>query len=193
MLVVNGIANARGTHAFLTQRQLPHMSQIVCEETALGLRLRYRDHQPLDVPLSARDGARLLRVRVWEDDALYAADMGEEAANWLSDVLGVPCLLVSANHGGWTRKLDASYVPWHLRWPFCAAEVGFADGFPFLLISEASLSELNARISASDPSAPAFPMNQFRPNIVISGCKAFDEDRWRRIRIGNVEFYSVKG
>lgn len=33
------------------------------------------------------------------------------------------CLKVSANHGGWTRKLDASYVPWHLRWPFCAAEV----------------------------------------------------------------------
>lgn len=47
---------------------------------------------------SARDGARLLRVRVWEDDALYAADMGEEAANWLSDVLGVPCLLVRATN-----------------------------------------------------------------------------------------------
>jgi uncharacterized protein YcbX len=64
--------------------------------------------------------------------------------------------------------------------------VSFADGFPLLLISQASLDDLNARLDQP------VPMNRFRPNLVVSGCEAFDEDRWQRIRIGTLEFDVAK-
>jgi len=64
--------------------------------------------------------------------------------------------------------------------------VSFADGFTCLLISEASLRDLNSRAPIQ------VSMRRFRPNLVISGCGAFEEDRWRRLRIGSVEFAGVK-
>jgi len=64
--------------------------------------------------------------------------------------------------------------------------VSFADGFPLLLISQASLDDLNARLSSP------VPMNRFRPNLVVSGCEAFAEDSWRRIRVGEIEFDVAK-
>jgi uncharacterized protein YcbX len=77
------------------------------------------------------------------------------------------------------RPVDPDYAgPGH--------RVGFADGFPFLLISEASLDDLNARL------AHPLPMARFRPNLVVGGCEAFAEDRWRRIRIGDLVLDLVK-
>ena len=64
--------------------------------------------------------------------------------------------------------------------------VGFADGFPFLLISEESLNELNSRLSEK------LPMNRFRPNIVVSGGNSFQEDSWKKIKIGEVVFRVAK-
>jgi uncharacterized protein YcbX len=64
--------------------------------------------------------------------------------------------------------------------------VSFADGFPLLLISQASLDDLNSRLDSP------VPMNRFRPNLVVSGCDSFAEDGWRRLRIGDVEFDVVK-
>ena len=58
----------------------------------------------------------------------------------------------------------------------------FADRLPILLISEASLQELNSR------SGMRLRMNRFRPNLVISGCAPFEEDSWKSIRIGDVTF-----
>lgn len=77
------------------------------------------------------------------------------------------------------RRVDARYA----RQP--SDQTGFADGYPFLLISQASLDDLSARL------AP-LPMNRFRPNIVVSGCDAFAEDDWREIRIGGIIFNIVK-
>ena len=67
-----------------------------------------------------------------------------------------------------------------------ADRVGFADGFPFLLLSEASLDDLNARLDSP------LPVNRFRPNIVVAGCVPYEEDRWRRVRVGGVGFRVVK-
>ena len=64
--------------------------------------------------------------------------------------------------------------------------VHFADGYPFLAISEASLTDLNDRIL--EHGEDAVPMNRFRPNLVISGCAAFAEDTWSHMRIGEVTF-----
>jgi uncharacterized protein YcbX len=63
---------------------------------------------------------------------------------------------------------------------------GFADGYPILLASEGSLEDLNARLETP------VPMNRFRPNLVVRGCPPFEEDRWKRIRIGEVELAVVK-
>mgnify|MGYP001828911861 CR=1 FL=1 len=65
-------------------------------------------------------------------------------------------------------------------------QVGFADGFPFLLISQASLDDLNRRL------AQPVAMLRFRPNLVVAGCEAFAEDGWRRIRVGELEFRVAK-
>lgn len=78
------------------------------------------------------------------------------------------------------RRIDARYAR------RLSDQTGFADSYPFLLISQASLDDLNARL------ASPVPINRFRPNIVISGCDAFAEDDWREIRIGGIVFNIVK-
>ncbi|MDO2321593.1 MOSC domain-containing protein, partial [Escherichia coli] len=67
-----------------------------------------------------------------------------------------------------------------------AVPLAFADGFPFLLTSEASLRDLQKRCKAS------VQMEQFRPNLVVTGAEAWDEDAWKVIRIGSVIFDVVK-
>ena len=68
--------------------------------------------------------------------------------------------------------------------------VSFADGYPFLLITEASLAELNRRMQAEG--SPAVPMKRFRPNLVVRGANAHDEDHWKKIKIGDCVFDVVK-
>ena len=78
-----------------------------------------------------------------------------------------------------TRAVDPDYAT-------ADDQVGFADGFPFLLISQASLDDLNARLDRP------LPMLRFRPNLVVKGCEPYAEDSWRRIRIGALEFRVAK-
>jgi len=73
--------------------------------------------------------------------------------------------------------------------------VSFADGYPLMALSEASLADLNqriARLDADEGVRVPLPMNRFRPNIVVSGCDAFAEDNWRQIQIGDAVFRSTK-
>ena len=104
--------------------------------------------------------------------------MGDEAAHWLSQYLNVPCRLVFMPEST-RRSIDADYSG-------VSDTVSFADGFPILLISEASLAELSTRLKRP------VSMSRFRPNIVISGCDAFAEDGWKSIRINEVEFSVAK-
>ncbi|MEB0303523.1 MOSC domain-containing protein, partial [Mucilaginibacter sp. 5C4] len=66
-------------------------------------------------------------------------------------------------------------------------KVGFADGFPLLLIGQASLDDLSAKVGRP------LEMLRFRPNLVVEGSEAFAEDGWKRIRIGDIEFRLLKG
>jgi uncharacterized protein YcbX len=160
---------------FITQRDLPAMSQIGVSLSEQGICLT-RPGPPLDVPVPD-PGAPPRLVRVWED-RVPAQDAGDAAAAWLRECLATPCRLVYMPDDA-QRRVDGIYARE-------GETVSFADGFPLLLISEASLEDLNARLPAP------VPMNRFRPNLVVSGCEPFAEDDWRRIRIGSLEFEVAK-
>jgi uncharacterized protein YcbX len=130
----------------------------------------------LALPVIAEGQTR--EVLVWRDRCA-AVDQGDEVAEWLSRFLRRPCRLVrmAEDH---VRRVDPVYAVSE------ADQVGFADGYPFLIISEESLADLNARL------AQPLLMNRFRPNIVVRGGAAYAEDGWCRVRIGGIEFSLVK-
>lgn len=161
---------------FLTQRELPEMARLrvkrardewVVTAPALPRKLVIPGVPPSEPPLL---------VTVWESE-VAAIPLGPDADDFFTEALGTPARLVfmpESTH----RRVDPTYAP--------DAEVGFADGFPLLLTSRASLDALNSRL------AIALPMSRFRPNLIIDGCPPFAEDRWRRIQIGEVVIELVK-
>lgn len=161
---------------FLSQRILPQMAWI---HTSLDERHLFLS-APSMVPLIVeRDPVGQPRkVIVWKDTCT-AHDMGDKAAEWLSQFLGMEVRLVFLPEDS-VRKINPKYAT------NPDDQVGFADGFPFLLISQASLSDLNQRMSKS------LRMNRFRPNLVLSGCEPYEEDNWKKIRIGEIIFHFVK-
>ena len=162
---------------FVTQRQFPWMACIGTDVTEAGVRLLFPDGEALEVPVIA-DGTTL-RVHVWNSEC-KAVDQGDAAADALSDFIGRPCRLVRM-HQSFSRRTASAYTE---RAP--KMSVGFADSSPLMLLSEASLEDLNRRLET--PVA----MSRFRPNLVIAGGEAFQEDRWTRIRIGKVTLSLVK-
>lgn len=170
-----------GAGVFITQRTHPHLALIAPEPVPGALVLRAPGVPPLTVPLGDHGGPALdtgsVEVTVWRDEAL-ARDAGDEAAAWLSAYVGEPVRLVHMPEDT-HRPVDPHYaVPGDI--------VSFADGFPWLLISEGSLDDLNGRL------ARPIPMDRFRPNLVVKGCEPFAEDTWKRIRIGDAVFRVVK-
>jgi uncharacterized protein YcbX len=160
---------------FLTQRALPQMALIETALTADALILRAPGGGSCTVPLRAPTPAELVSVRVWKSEGLLAEDCGPEVAVWLSNFLRQPCKLV---------RIGEKFVRPLLK-PDRAVPgdvLNFADSYPFMVVSEASLADLNARLD--EP----LPMNRFRPSFVVNGCEAFAEDTWQRVRIGGVQF-----
>jgi|SRR5271157_1249647 len=165
---------------FLTQRTAPRMALVgaFLDETALTL--RSGGFGEIRVRRAPDPGARLQAVRVWSSEGLQAEDCGNAAASWLGGVLGTPCRLVRIGPA-FRRPVKAGRArPGDL--------VNFADGYPFLAVSEASLGDLNSRIEKTG--AEAVPMDRFRPNIVLGGCEPYAEDSWQRLRIGEIVFRS---
>ena len=159
------------TGRFLSQRAEAHMSQLGATHLDDGLRLSAPGLTSLFVPTPTPDAA-LRGVTVWRD-TLRVPDAGDEAAAWVSSFIGKPTRLVQlpAERARFTQSgygLDTD-------------RVGFADGFPLLLIGQASLDDLSRRVGRP------LEMLRFRPNLVVSGSEAFAEDGWKRIRIGDTE------
>jgi len=165
-----------GQGRFLSQRELPAMTRIKTQLAPGVLRLKAPGMPDLDLDLDGERGKRL-DVQVWRDSC-QAYFEGASAANWLSQYLEVDCRLVSMPRQT-LRPVDQRYAE-------PRDQVGFADGFPFLLISQASLDDLNSRLDAP------LPMRRFRPNLVVAGCESYAEDRWKRIRIGGISFRVAK-
>lgn len=167
------------TGRFLTQRTLPRMALVATALSPDHLTLSATGHGSIQIPRTPDPAAPLRQVSVWKSDGLLAEDGGEAAAQWLSDFLAVKCRLVRLGEA-FERPI---LKPGKAR---PGDRVSFADAYPFLAISEASLADLNDRLAAKGEEP--LPMDRFRPNLVISGCPAFAEDTWPRFRVGNIVF-----
>jgi uncharacterized protein len=163
------------TSTFITQRRFPRLSLISVQISSDNLILNAPGMNEIKAPLDV-DGI-LEPVQIW-DDKVQAVGVDKEVNKWLTEFLQISCRLVHMTKES-TRPVDPKYT-------INKDHVSFADAFPFLLISESSLEDLNSKLDHS------VPMNRFRPNLVVRGCSAFAEDEWRRIRIGNVIFHLVK-
>ena len=162
---------------FLTQRVLPRMARVTTALTTGTLVLSSDGAGHVAVPLHVPSGeAQVRRVTIWKSEGLAAEDCGEEAAAWLTDVLGQRCRLVRIGERFHRPVLKAAAVPGDL--------VAFNDAVPILAVSEASLGELNDRLAARGE-APV-PMDRFRPNLVLTGAAAGEEDTWPRVKVGNI-------
>ena len=158
---------------FLTQRQLPLMCLLSCRIDNGQLTLSF-ESQSITINQSSGPQSSVI---IWEDQ-VEAEDCGDEVAVWLSEILSYSCRLVFMTEQT-QRLVDTDYASQQ-------ETVSFSDGFPLLLISEASLQDFNQHLDSP------VEMNRFRPNIVVAGCDAFAEDNWRSIRIGELEFSVVK-
>jgi uncharacterized protein YcbX len=164
------------TANFMSQRRFPRMALIGVRLERDSLIVAAPSMPSLEVPLQPPTG-RLILARVW-DDLVEASPVSDDADRWFEEFLGVRCRLVYLPDRS-LRPVDPAYGQ-------PGDQVGLADSFPFLLISEASLIDLNARLEQP------VPMNRFRPNLVVGGCEPFAEDGWKLVRIGQIAFRVVK-
>jgi uncharacterized protein len=165
---------------FLSQREHPKMALVHTRMTGSSLRLKAPGMLQLEVPFASEGD--VVKVRVW-DDVVAAVTQGEIADAWFSAFLGVPARLMrfdpehtrlSAHR--YTGKHDAPYK--------------FADAFALLVTSTASLDDLNGRLRRAGHEAVT--MERFRPNLVLSGVEAYEEDHLRSLRLGEATLKVVK-
>jgi len=171
------IVEAAGS--FLTQRSDARLTLIEADFADGSLILRAPNAREMRLPLET-PASDERSVTVWRDTVM-AGDMGDAAAAWLSAVIAKPCRLVRAG-ADFTRRLPVERIPAAHAGSLPEVPVAFVDAFPLLVISEASLAHLNTKLEVS------LPMNRFRPNIVVRGGAEHDEDRWKVVRVGGVEF-----
>ncbi|HYD79103.1 MAG TPA: MOSC N-terminal beta barrel domain-containing protein [Paucimonas sp.] len=169
---------------FITQRQHPKMALIAPRIKSETLELRAPGMLRLEIPLDLPDpdAAPTLEVEVW-GTTLKAYDCDDTTAAWFSNAIGTPCRLVRFHpqakrlaSAKWTGDIEAPTM--------------FSDGFPVLVVSQASLDDLNEKLAAQGRAA--LPMNRFRPNIVLDGVGAFEEDYADTIDFGACALKPVK-
>lgn len=166
---------------FVTGRQfarLPLVRAVPVEDGAL--RLEAPGMPPLRVEVPHAAGERIATA-VWQA-AVTPLLADADAHAWLSRFLGIELRLVHMDDAC-DRRVKQMYEG---RYGRDEDRVSLADAFPLLLISQAALDQLNAKL------ASPVPMLRFRPNLVVSGTTPHAEDEWRRVRIGEVEFDVVK-
>lgn len=166
------VVDAEGV--FLSQRNVPQMCLIRVAIRNNFLILRNTGHQELWISLERKAGPeRIVRVHA---DTCTAVDMGNAAARFFTSFLGQTCRLVRYTTDQ-PRIRHSSALDQEIS-------VGFADGYPLLVVSEESLADLNQRLVALGESPVS--MDRFRPNIVVRGCPPYAEDHWPEIRTSGI-------
>ncbi|HYS67287.1 MAG TPA: MOSC N-terminal beta barrel domain-containing protein [Paraburkholderia sp.] len=174
-LLATGLEYDRGwmvvdsSGAMLTQRTYPRLALIKVEFGERELVIRAPGMSELRTPLDAAqlNSPQKVRTVVWRD-AAYGLDTGDASAAWFSGFLGAPARLLRFDPER-ERIVDPEYTG-----STGGATTHFADGFPLLVIGQASLDDLNVRLNSKG--APSIPIGRFRPNIVLTGLDAYEED-----------------
>lgn len=159
---------------FLSQRELPQLTMFKLTLVQDGFCVHYQDKQ-LHVPF-VMDG-NMEKVTVWDDEveAVVADDLYNQ---WFSACLGQQIRLVFMPESA-KRLVSTNYAQQ-------GEEVSFADGYPILLLSEASLTLLNSKLTTT------IDMDRFRPNVVITGCEAHEEGSFSVFKVGDSLLKRVK-
>ncbi|MFY0639534.1 MAG: MOSC domain-containing protein [Bermanella sp.] len=165
------------TGRFVTQRQSPKMGQISTHVNEGTLVLTFAEDQRAVNLKDLNTIDQYMDVRVWNDE-VRARLITSEVNTWLSNILNRDvflCYMGDDTH----RQVD-------LEFSQAGDRASFSDGFPFLIISEASVDFLSEKLGRH------LEAERFRANIVVSGCEAFEEDQWKKIKIKGIEFELVK-
>ncbi len=161
---------------FLTQRVYPAMALFKVELNEAGLVITYErenisvpfDHSPIPTPLD---------VKIW-DDTVTAFEVSIRHSEWFSHRVGLNCRLVAFPEEN-PRQIEPEFAK-------AGENVSLADGYPFLIIGQSSLDDLNTRL------AEPVSIKRFRPNLVFTGGKPYIEDSWKDFSIGVTRFQGVK-
>jgi uncharacterized protein len=164
---------------FLTQRTHAIMAMLQTAITSAGIEVYHKQqqHERILIPFENESNERLT-VQVW-DDVCEAVAVSKELDEWFSRMLHLKCRLVYMPEQS-QRKVDPDYAIDQKN------ITSFSDGYPVLLIGQASLADLNKRLPQE------LPINRFRPNIVFTGGAPYEEDEMEKFLINGIEFYGVK-
>lgn len=165
----------------MTQRDHPRMAlfrvNISGGYLTITLHTHQKENSSIQVGTDVPQSEQWITADVW-GDKVEVLETDQEASRWFSRHLETTCRLVAFPEEN-DRPVDPEYA---IR----QDQVSLADAFPFLLVSQASLDDLNKRLSTP------VPMNRFRPNFVVTGGGPYQEDLWKRLMIGDLPFAGVK-
>ena len=165
------------SNRFITQRSYPQIALINVEILINHLTVTHKQSKLATLSFRAFPYVEEADdVQIWKDN-VRALKYDSGVNDWFTKVMGIKCSLVYMPDSA-ERKVNPGFAKNKI--------VSFADGYPLLIIGEESLNELNDRL------AVPLPMNRFRPNLVFSGGTSFDEDKWKKVKVGNAEFEVTK-
>lgn len=171
------LLNEKG--GFMTQRQIPSMAwlEVSLQKHYLEIRHRKKKIQPLHLPFDIKSPAEVVEASVW-DDTSKAIVLPHEVNKWFSHALGQNCSLVHMPEE--SSRTTTGKTSGRIQ------KVSFADAYPVLMTGQASLDDLNKRLTVP------VPMNRFRPNLVFTGGEAYEEDSWHAFTAGGSRFWAEK-
>ncbi len=164
------------TGTFMTQRVYAQLALFKLSFENGGMKITYGDHINY-LSLGNPSPLELMKVTIW-DDSVLACEVSASHSEWFSSLLKIKCTLVFFPEGN-SRPVDPRYTVNN-------EHVSLADAYPFLIIGQRSLDNLNEKLEV------ALPMNRFRPNFVFTGGEPHDEDTWKNFTIGSNRFVGVK-
>ena len=165
----------------MTQRVYPEMAllrpQLHDGKIAVTFTKTLKQNPSVEFTMTTLQRDKWVTARVWDDD-VHVVEVDQEISEWFSRNLGIACRLVAFPEEN-PRQVNPDYS-------VNTEHVSLADAYPFLIVGQRSLDDLNAKLTE------AVPMNRFRPNFVFTGGKPFVEDTWRNLSIGELPFVAVK-
>ncbi len=168
------LLDSKGT--FITQRINPKLALFKLHWNQTSFQITYNQHS-LTLDPNATPNEAQVRTKVW-DDEINVSEMSRDHSAWFSEMLQENVTLVYFPENN-TRPVEQQYQVRN-------EHVSLADAFPYLIIGQASLDDLNSRLKE------AVPMNRFRPNLVFTGGEPYEEDTWKNFSIGTKSFVGAK-